>query len=117
MADALHEAAVAGDDEGVVVDELGAEAGPQPALGHGHADAVGEALAERAGGDLDAGGVVHLGVARGGRAPLAERLEVVERQPVAGEVQHRVQQDRGVPGGEHEAVAVGPVGGAGVVVA
>ena len=38
-----------------------------------HADRVGEALAERAGGDLDAGGVADLGVARRGRTPLAER--------------------------------------------
>ena len=54
VADPLHEVAVGADDEGVVVDELGAEAGPQPALGHAHADAVADALAERSGGDLDA---------------------------------------------------------------
>ena len=48
VADPLHEVAVAADDEGVVVDELGAEARPQPALGDAHADAVAEALAERA---------------------------------------------------------------------
>ena len=72
VADALHEAAVAGDHEGVVVARLGAEVGPQVALGDGHADRVGEALAERAGRDLDAGGVVHLGVAGRGGAPLAE---------------------------------------------
>ena len=36
-------------------------------------------------------------------------FEVVERQPVAGQVQRRVQQHRRVPGREHEAVAVEPV--------
>ena len=58
VADALHEAAVAGDDEGVVVDQVVAELGAQAALGDRHADRVGETLAERAGGDLDARGVV-----------------------------------------------------------
>ena len=37
-----------------VVLDLGAVALAQEALGHRHADAVGEALAERAGRDLDA---------------------------------------------------------------
>ena len=50
-----------------------------------------------------------LGVAGRARLPLAERLDVVELEAVAGEVQHRVLQDRGVAVGEHEAVAVGPV--------
>ena len=48
VADALLEAAVAADHERVVVDDLGAELVAQPALGQAHADAVGDALAERA---------------------------------------------------------------------
>ena len=56
------------------------------------------------------GGVAVLGVARGARAPLAELPEVVELEPVPGEVEHRVEQHRRVAGGEHEPVAVGPVG-------
>ena len=84
LRDALLHAAVAGDDVDVVVERRLARRGvgvEQPALaagGHGHADAVGDALAERAGGDLDAGGVAVLGVARGERAPGAQRLEVVD---------------------------------------
>jgi hypothetical protein len=109
VADALHHVAVAADDPGVVVAHLGAELGAQPALGHGEADGVADALAQRAGRDLDTLGVVHLGVAGGGRAPLAERLDVVQRQAVPGEVQHGVEEDRGVAGGEDEPVAVGPV--------
>ena len=68
--DALLHAAVAGDDVDVVVERrlarrgVGVEQAALAAGGHGHADAVGHALAERAGGDLDAGGVVVLGVAR-----------------------------------------------------
>ena len=48
-------------------------------------------------------------------APLAESLEVVHRQCVAGHVQQRVQQRRAMAGGKHEAVAVGPSGLAGMV--
>ena len=73
-------------------------------------DRVGEPLPERAGGGLDAGRQAVLGVARVCAAPLPERLEVVERQVVAGQVEERVQQHAGVAGGQHEPVAVGPVG-------
>ena len=55
---------------GVVVDQIVAEAGVQDALGHRHADGVGDALAERAGGGLDAGGVAVFRVA-GGRGSRA----------------------------------------------
>ena len=110
VADALHEAAVAGDDVGVVVDELAAEAFAQHALGDGHADGVAEALAERTGGDLDARGVAGLGVARGARVVGAEGLDVGELQPVAGQVEHRVLEDRGVAVGQDEPVAIGPLG-------
>ena len=49
---------------GVRVEQAALAAG-----GHRHADGVGEALAERAGGDLDAGGVAVLRVARGLASP------------------------------------------------
>ena len=42
------------------------------------------------------------------RAELAELLDLVEADVVAGEVQARVEQHRRVAGREHEAVAVGP---------
>ena len=54
VAHALFEAAVAADHEHVVVDDLGAEPRAEVRLGEADADPVGEALAERAGGDLDA---------------------------------------------------------------
>ena len=41
---------------------------------------------------------------------LAEVLEVVDRQVVAGQVQQGVDQHRAVAVGQHEAVAVGPFG-------
>ena len=70
--DALHQVAVGDDREDAVVLDLGAVVLAQEALGHRHADAVGEALAERAGGDLDAGrdvDAVALGVARASASP------------------------------------------------
>ena len=110
VADPLHQVAVAAEDEGVVVDELGAEAGPQPALGDAHAHAVAEPLAQRAGGDLDPVGEVHLGMTRRLAGPLTELLDVVEGESVAGEEEKGVQKDRGVAVGQDEAVTVGPVG-------
>ena len=108
----LH-VAVAADREGAVVDQLVAGAvvaRGQHGLGQRQADRHGDALAERPGGGLDPGGVAALGVPGGGAAELAEALQVVEREPVAGEVEARVEQHRGVAGRQHEAVAVEPVG-------
>jgi hypothetical protein len=96
----------------VVVHHVGAIALAQEALGDRHADAVGEALAERPGGDLDAGrhvDAVALGVAGRQRAPLAEALDLVHRERVAREVQHAVEQHRAVAGTQQETIAVGPV--------
>jgi hypothetical protein len=73
--DAFHQAAVAEEDVGVVIDDgvAGAvELGGQHLLGQRHADGVGDALAERAGGGLDAGGVAVFRVARGLAVQLAE---------------------------------------------
>ena len=76
-------------------------------------DGVGEALAERTGGRFDARCQAPLRVARRPGAPLAEVLQVVDGQVVARQVEHRVEEHRGVPGREHEAVAIRPVGSVG----
>ena len=110
VADALLEVAVARDDERVVAHDVGAEPGPQVALGDAHPDAVREALAERAGGDLDATRVEVLGMARRLAAPLAELLQIVDLEPEAGEAEHRVEEDRRVTGREDEPIAVRPEG-------
>ena len=75
VADALHQAAVAGDHPGAVVDQVVAEPGVHVPLGHGHADGGGQALAQRAGGGLDARGMAVLRVARrvGARAAGSSR--------------------------------------------
>ena len=64
---------------------------------------------ERTGGGLDAERQVVLGMPGGLAAELAETLELLDRQRVAGQMQQRVQQHRAVAVGEHEAVAVRPV--------
>ena len=111
--DALLEVAVGGDHVRVVVDDvvtLAVEALGQHALGERHADGGRDALPERPGRGLDTGRVAVLRVPGGRRVELAEVLEVVERQPVARQVQRRVQEHRRVPAAEHEAIAVRPVG-------
>ncbi len=109
--DAFHQAAVAEEGVGAVIDDLVAgfvEFRGQKFLGHGHADGVGDALAERTGGGLDAGGVAVFGMARCLAVQLAELLQVVDRQIVAGQMQQGINQHRAVAVGQHEAVAVGP---------
>jgi len=108
VADAFFEVAVAADDERVVVADVRAETGAQRPLGDAEADGVGEALTEGAGRDLDTRRVVHLGVTGCAALPLTELLEILEGQPVAGQVEHGVLQDAGVTRRQHEAVAVRP---------
>ena len=115
VADALHQAAVAGDDVDVVVDDVAAEARVQHALRDRHADRVGETLAERARGRLDARGMAVFGMAGGLGAHLPEALQLPDVHPrIAGEVEERVEQHGAVAGRQDEAVAVGPLGVGGV---
>ena len=53
-------------------------------------------------------GVVHLGVTGRQRAPGAQRLEVLQLQAVAAEVELDVLGERGVPARQHEPVAAEP---------
>ena len=66
MVDAFHQAAVAGDDEGAVIDQFVAVDRVQMPLGDRHADRGGKALAERAGGRLDPGQLETLRMAGAG---------------------------------------------------
>ena len=78
------------------------------ALGHGHADGGGDALAQGTGGDLHALGVEVLGVAGGLRAPGAQLFDVLLLEAEASEEELDVLGEAGVSGGEHEAVAADP---------
>ena len=75
VADALHQAAVAGDHVSEMIDEFVAEASVQQPLGERHADRGRQALPQRPGRRLDARRVAIFGMAGRLRAPLPERLE------------------------------------------
>ena len=110
VVDAFHQAAVAGDHEGAVIDQLVAIDRVQMPLGDRHADRHRQALPERAGGGFDPGQLEILRVAGARAAELAEVADVLHRRPrVAGQVEQGVDQHRAVAGRQHEAVAVGPV--------
>src|SRR5690606_24970532 len=119
--DALHEVTVGGHDPHVMVEGglagggVGVEHAALAPLRHRHADRGGQAGAQGAGRDLDAGRVVHLGVAGGGAAPGPQRLDVVQLHAVAGQVELDVLGQAGVAGGEHEPVPAEPVRVGGVV--
>ncbi len=82
----FHHVPVPGEGEGAVVHHLepgAVEPLRQPALGHGHAHGVADALAQGPGGGLHPGGVPVLRMPRRAGAPLAELLEVLQGQAVA----------------------------------
>ena len=116
VGDALHEVAVRAQRVRVVIHDV--VAGPvvapgEPPLRERHPHRVGDALSQRARGGLDPGRVTELGVAGRPAAPLPELSDVVQRHPVARQVQNTVQEHGGVAGRQHKAVAVEPrrVGG------
>jgi len=116
--DAFHQVAVRADRVDAVIDDVvvrPVELLVEEPFRDRHPDAVCEPLAERAGRRLDPGREEVLRMARRKRLPLAEPLQLLERQVVAREMKRRVLEDAGVPCGEHEPVAVRPLGVRGVV--
>ena len=112
---AFLQVSVTGDDEDVVVENAFAlrsrriEQAAFPARCHCHANSTCNTRAQRAGGDFDTSSVPHLGVAGSERTPLAQLLDVVQFQPVAGEEQLNVLREAGVSGRQNETVAAHPV--------
>src|SRR6478752_4763376 len=87
MVDAFHQAAVAGNHPGVVIDQPVAETGIEVALGEREADRHRQPLAERAGGAFDAFDLEIFGVPSARAAELAEIADVVEgRLGIAGQM-------------------------------
>ena len=110
---AFHQVAVADKGPGAVVDRHMSAlvvARRQMRFGNRHADGIGHALAQRAGGDLDTRCVAALRMPGCLAAPLPELFQVVQRQVIAGDMQQAVEQGTAMPGRQHEAVAVGPQG-------
>jgi len=98
---ALGELAVAAEHPDVVRQAV------QPGAGHGEAGADGQALAERAGGNLHPWQSRRRVALQPAAEPaVAQQLLVADS---AGRTQHRVQQGRGVPLGEDQVVVVGVV--------
>ena len=110
LADALHEAAVAHEHVGEVIHQPVPELPVHDALAERHADRLGDALPERAGRQLDAVGVLVLGMARRLAADLAEAFQLLDRHVlVPRQVEQAVEQHRAVAVGQDEAVAVDPM--------
>ncbi len=117
MRDSFHHAAVAEEDVRVMIDDGVAgpvEGGRERALGQCHADGVGKSLAERACGRFDPEVHFALRMTRGLGAELAKVLDLVDRQGIARQVEHRVQQHGRMAVRQHETVAVPPAGVAGI---
>mmetsp|Transcript_137850 Transcript_137850/g.326609 ORF Transcript_137850/g.326609 Transcript_137850/m.326609 type:complete len:492 (+) Transcript_137850:83-1558(+) len=117
LADAFHETSVTGQHIGVVVKQRKAflvEPRSQVSFSDGHAYGVGEALAQRASGDLHAAGHTELRVPRRAAACLAKLLEtlhghyILPSETVAREVQHHVEQRARMAHRQHKAVPVQP---------
>ena len=118
VGDALHQATVAHEDIGEMVDDR--PAGPvegcrQRLLCQRHAHRIGQPLPQRAGGGLDGDVHLPLRVTGGPLADLAELPNLIHLQGVPAEVRQRVNQHGAVPVGKHEPVAVAPVRIRGIV--
>jgi len=110
VGNAFHHAAITQEHVGVVIDDVVArtvELRAQDFFSQCETYGVGQALAQGTGGGLDAWGVAELRVTRSAAMQLAEALEVIDGDVVAGQVQQRVDQHRAVAVGQHEAVTVG----------
>jgi hypothetical protein len=108
VADSFHEVAVRRQHPGPVLHDVAAVLAPEDPLGDRHPHRVADALSQRSGRGLHADRVPALRVPRGPGAPLPKLLQLLHRQVVAGQVEQRVEQHRGVAAGEDEAVAVWP---------
>ena len=110
VADAFHQAAVAADHIGVMIDEVGAVARGHRRFRDRHADRHREALAQRPGRRFDARRVAVFGVAGGLRTELAKALDLLDRHVgIAKKIERGVEQHRAVSSRKHEAVAIWPM--------
>ncbi len=111
LSHAFHEAAVAAEHIRAVIDNILAELIGERAFGDCHADRAGETLTERAGGQLNAFCMTIFRMTGGLRTPLPEVLQLIDGHIlVARQIERAVKQHRAVTVGEHETVAVRPVG-------
>ena len=92
----------------VAQDGVDAEALLRLLAGQRHADGNGDALAQRAGGHIDAGVIVHLDVAGHVAVDAAEHLQVLDREEAA-QREDRIERRGTMALGHDETVTVGVV--------
>ena len=115
LGNTLHQATVASNHIGVVIDHLLAVTRALDFLGNGKADRIGDALTQRAGGGFNPFHMAVLRMACRACAPLAEILDLVQRDLfIARQIQQRINQHRAMTGGQDKPVAIGPMRGLGV---
>jgi len=108
---ALHQAAVARDHPGAMIDQAVTEHSIEMPFGHRHAHAHCQPLAQRAGGAFNSRQHEILRVASAGAAQLTEVADVLDgRLLIARKIQQAVDQHRAVARRKHETIAIGPVG-------
>ena len=90
---ALHQAAIARDHPGAMIDQRSAECGIEPPLGNRHAHRHRQTLTQWPGGAFDARDQMIFRVPRANAVELAEFLNVGDRgRGIAGEIQQRINQ-------------------------
>jgi hypothetical protein len=115
LADAFHQATIAGNHPGAVIDQIITIDGIQVAFRHRHADRHRQPLPQWPGGCFDTSELEILGVAGARAAELTEIPDVLDRRPgIAGQVQQRIKQHRAMAGRQDEAIPVRPIGPAGI---
>ena len=79
-------------------------------LGHGDADGLGDALAQRAAGGIDARSHAEFWVTGGLGIELAEGFEIIKAHLIARKMKQGIEESASVARRKDEAVAVGPGG-------
>src|SRR3546814_7841427 len=98
MVDALHQAAIARDHPGPVVDQFIAKGRVQMALSHCHAHCGGKPLPQRASRRLNARQLKIFRMARAGAVELTKVADVLQGRPgVTRQMKERVDQHRPMP--------------------
>ncbi|CAB4640006.1 unannotated protein [freshwater metagenome] len=99
MRDAFFKVSVATQNKCVVVKQLRSELCTQRMLGEGETNGIRKTLSEGSRSDLDTWCVATFWMTRSRGPELAEVLDVIERKAKAGQIEHRILENRCVPTG------------------
>src|SRR3954468_10871118 len=112
MGNAFHHAAIAEEYVGVVINyimTIAIELCRKNFFSERHTDSVGDTLTKRTSGRFYTWGIAALRVAWRFRMQLTELLDVLNRQIVASQMQHRINQHRTVAIRQNKTVAIRPM--------